>query len=419
MKLIKKIKNQLTATTNIEDIRNGFKLSLLCKKLTQISFEIEVTKIIFPLREGEIIKNIEKLPIDKEYSLSYPGTASTKSMVLFSENKKGIFVGGEPSYEFTKIKIRRKKGKKLIISYNSNNHKLYFIHFKHNWKIAANQYKKIIGLEENKKIKRKPKYFLQIGIKNSSCECGIKNFLDLKNLIDYFHSKAGSGHIIHFFGTNKNGFDRMLPDYSIDPKLGGKKSFKNLITYIKKKGLLTSHHYNPRIADKNWIEKNIAYTPAILKYKSGNPIIELYKGHRNYVMNPNNESWFNKCMKNVKYLKSIGFDYIQLDQFAYQRNFYNKEKPIQLGYKKMIEEFDKLKIKTWLEGVSDIFKLKKDNFYQILNRDNAQVWDDHESRRGYPYGKSCPDFFIHLFPNAEISYQLITEKIIYHILRKN
>ncbi|MCD4761994.1 DUF6259 domain-containing protein [bacterium] len=409
MEIINEILAQLKLFP-ISLIHNGFKINHADKKLTELCFRIDVEKLIFPLREGEFIKDIYHLNKNEIYSLSYPGTASTKSMVLFSPAGGGIFIGGVPTYEWAKIKIRRIEDKTIEISYYSLEHKLYFIPFRINWRLAADQYKKLIKAEEYLVIKRKPKYFLQIGIKNSQEKCDIDNFSELRPLIDYFTSEMGPGHIIHFFGTNYAGFDRMAPDYKIDQALGGEEALAKLVKYIKKQGHLSSHHYNPRIADSDWLKQHQEFRPGIVRKKDNSYVCELYKGHKHFFMNPNNELWFNRSMETVKYLRNIGFDYIQLDQFTYQRNFYNPHKPLQLGYKKMTEEFERLGIKYWLEGVSDIHKLKKGNFYQILTRDIPQVWEDNESRRGYPHGVSYSAFFMYLYPNAEVSYQLITEK---------
>lgn len=409
METLNKIKEQIKDFP-ISKIKGGFRVNFISKKPSLLSFQLEVEKLIFPLREGEFIKNISRLPLNKEYSLSYPGTASIKSIVLFTSQNEGVFIGGKPTYEFAKIRIKRIQKNKIVISYDSPEHNLSFISFRKNWRNGAKKYKKLIGIDSKQSIKRKPKYFLQIGVKDSYKKCWIKSFNDLKPIIDYFHSQLGPGNFIHFFGTNSDGFDRMLPDFTISPELGGKKSLSELINYAREKGLITSHHYNPRIADINWIKQNPKYRNAIVRDQQGEEIIERYKDHIHYVMNPNNKKWFKCCMETVDYLKSIGFDYIQLDQFTYQRNFYNPKKPIQLGYKKMIEEFEKRKIKFWLEGVSDIHRIKEGNFYQILIRDKTRLWEDNENRRGYPYGVSYPFFFMYFYPDSEVSYQLITER---------
>jgi len=394
----------------ITKLANGFKLERKRKNLSYLSFKTKLVKLVLPLREGEFIKHINNLPLDKEYSISYPGTASMKSIILFTSDKDGIFIGGTPTYEWAKIKIKRTEKNYILITYNSNEHSLYFIRFKDNWRQAADKFKKLINQSRINRIKQKPKYLLQIGVKDSFGNSFIKNFNDLRPVIDYFKSELGADHIVHFFGTNKDGFDRMAPDYTIAPEFGGEASLKNLISYIKQKGLRSSHHYNPRIADANWIKSHPGYKKAAVTKKDKSLVIEPYKDRDHYFMNPNNNKWFRRCLKTIKYLKNIGFDYIQLDQFTYQRNFYNPRKPLHLGYKKMMEKMEKMGINYWLEGVSDVHRIKEGNFYQILTRDRPQVWEDNENRRGYPYGVSYPSFFMYLYPDSQVSYQLVTEK---------
>ena len=257
-----------------------------------------------------------------------------------------------------------------------------------------------------------PKLILQIGVKDSDGQTAIIHFRELNQPIDYFVSAVGSGHIIHLFGTNEAGFDRMFPNWSIAQSLGGAKALEDLVSYAQNKGLLTSHHYNPRIADSNWIKQHPEYADAIVKHEDGTPITEPYKHHPFYVMNPNNELWFTRCLADMQYLHDIGFDYIQLDQFTYQRNFPTPDTALHVGYQKLVDAAAKRGIGVWLEGITDVFRLKPGNFYQILVRDRAQLWPDYENRRGYPYGVSHPEFMMALRPDAEISYQVVTENTI-------
>ena len=39
-------------------------------------------------------------------------------------------------------------------------------------------------------------------------------------------------------------------------------------------------------------------------------------------MNPNNKAWQKLCLNTIRYFQDMGFDYIQLDQIAYQRNLF-------------------------------------------------------------------------------------------------
>ena len=127
-------------------------------------------------------------------------------------------------------------------------------------------------------------------------------------------------------------------------------------------------------------------------------------------MNPNHQKWFDRCFETIFYLHELGLDYIELDQFTYQRNFFDDGEPLAMGYKRMIDVCIENDIRFWLEGVSDIFRLDSGNFYQILIRDRAQLWDDQENRRGYPYGQTHAPFFMSLYPDSEVSYQIFTEQ---------
>ena len=63
-----------------------------------------------------------------------------------------------------------------------------------------------------------------------------------------------------------------------------------------------------------------------------------------------------------------------------------------------------------------MFRLPEGNFYQILIRDRAQLWDDGENRRGYPYGRTFAEFFMYLYPDSEVSYQVVTEHKLFHLI---
>jgi hypothetical protein len=405
--IIESLKNKGHNITKKDGV---YELSYKNDELTYMSFKIRVEKIIYPTREGELIDDILGLPIDKEYSLSYPGTASTKCMVLYTGFNDGIFIGGVPSVEYAKIGIRKLKEKLIRVSYYGKENTLYFIPFKHEWKTAADKYKEILGIKSKPVPPRKPKYFLQIGVIDPQGKYYINDFMDLMKPVEYFAKELGTEHIIHLFGTNKDGFDRMYPDYTISDKIGGEKSLQKFLKEIKSMGFLTSHHYNPRISDVNWVKENPEYQDAVIKDETGNAVMELYKEHPFYMMNPNNQKWFDRAMQTVYYLDEMGFDYIELDQFTYQRNFYIPGEPaLHIGYQKMMDLCQKKGIKYWLEGVSDAVTMKPGNFAQILVRDRPQVWESHENRRGYPYGTSFPYFYMHLYPDAEVSYQIITE----------
>ena len=83
-----------------------------------VSFEAELNKLIWPTREGELIEDISKLPTDQSYKLSYPGTASTKSMVLYLSDNSGLFLLSKPSLAYAQLTIQRLKDNTCRITIN-------------------------------------------------------------------------------------------------------------------------------------------------------------------------------------------------------------------------------------------------------------------------------------------------------------
>ncbi len=412
--MIPKIRKMLLTPIPLKSADGGVVVKKECMSNWALEFEIHPTKLIFPTREGEYIDEPDKIAIGSEYSLTYPGTASMKCIVIYQEDYN-LFIGGEPSYEYAQIVLHRVSTKKFHLKFISRRHHFIIIPFTEKWTNAINLYRSHFKLTTQKNRTSEPRYMLQLGIKDSFKNVYIKHFNELKPAIEQFRNNFGSGNIIHFFGTNKDGFDRMFPDYTIDPALGGAEALKDLLHFAESLNLQTSHHYNPRIADSNWIKQFPEYQPAIVK-KDGKNVLEPYKDHPHFVMNLNTDIWFKRCFETVHYLKNLGFSYLEIDQFTYQRNFYQPESPLALGYKRMIDEFIRLGINFWLEGVSDIFRLPAGNFYQILIRDKSQLWENNENRRGYPYGKTHAQFFMSLHPDSEVSYQIFTEHKLFDLL---
>lgn len=378
--------------------------------LISFSFEVKADQVILPAREGEYISDTYNLPTSFDYSLTYPGTASTCSIVLMMGNG-GIFIGGKPNNSFTKIKVRRLQERFLKIEFISTDHDFIFLPFEGSWESRINDYRSFYGIETREFNIKDPKFLLQIGTIAPDSKPNFRSFSDLKRVVDKFVSAVGEGHIIHFFGTDSAGFDRMFPRYEISNDLGGESEFVKLLEYIHTLNLKTSHHFIPRIADYNWVKENPKFRDALIytdNYKNV-PIVELYKSHPFYVMNPNDPLWFSQCLNTVKRLHSYGVDFVQLDQFTYQRNFYDSKQPIIKGYEALVNEVEKCEINYWLEGVCDTFDPKGLNFSQILVRNTPHLWDNFELRRGYPFGSSYPSFFTKLYPSRNYSYQLITE----------
>lgn len=410
------IEDVLVSDLPVAQVEQGLVVESETAELSECVFRFRPTRIIFPTREGEYIEDLGQISIGSEYSLTYPGTASMKCVVIFQE-EGNVFVGGEPSYEYTRITLKRESKDTFCLTFLTTKHHYFITSFDDDWTHGADRYKTYFRISACGKTHQNPRYVLQLGVKDPFGQVHIRHFSELYPVVELFQKHFGTGNIIHFFGTNTAGFDRMFPDYTIDPSLGGEPAFREMLHAANALGLSTSHHYNPRIADSNWIERHPEYVPAIVRTNDGE-VRELYKDHFHFVMNPNHDGWFGKCFETVEYLHSLGLDYLEIDQFTYQRNFYNPERALALGYKKMVDELISRGIKFWLEGVSDVFRLPPGNFCQILIRDKAQLWGDNENRRGYPYGRTFASFFMYLYPDSEVSYQILTEHKLFDKVRE-
>ena len=409
-------------------------------------------EVIFPTREGERITKDIFFPDNNSddkfnslYSLSYPGTASTKCVVIFTGKQEGFVVGAEPSLKWAELSIRpfsRKTDteKKVAISFFQRDENLFIIPFNSSGNIKIKTKDDRMNLQNRPphlnlmtswqsavrgvpRIARildpdYPRFMLQIGIRDMKGNVAIDHFLDdrLLKSIQTFRKSLGPGNIIHLFGTNNAGFDNGFPDFKIDQALGGvngrkKGGLKRLVSRIQEMGLMTSHHFNPRIAAVEWLKKkeNKKYRKAVLRDPNGTAWIELYKGRSYNVMNPSDDDWLDYCVNWVRYFESIGFNYIELDQISYQRNIANPEDDIGTGFQNMINEADKGPSHLWTEGVSDIYKLPPGAWFQMLPRTRYEKWvHNNENRRGY-LGEPYPQFYRYLMPNSPISYQVVMD----------
>ncbi len=404
-------------------IKQGWKISYIGRPgWRNWWLRFKPSSLIFPTREGEYISNVRKLLPYQTYKLSYPGTASSKCVLVFTQQGGGFLIGAKPSLNWAMLSLTRIEEKDFILNFLQQEENIYLFPFSQKWETAVRKFRNLFLSSQPKKafhkILNQPRFFLQMGVRDFFGKSYLKGFSDLFPLIKLFREKLGEGNFVHLFGTNAAGFDRMFPDFSIDPKLGGKAGLRRLINKVHSLGLYASHHFTPRIADIHWIDKHPDYKEAVVTNYKGNPWVEFYKNNVYFVMDPNHEKWQNHCLKVIEYLKSIGFDYVQLDQIAYQRNLPTKEGGFGPGYQKLIDLTAKKGIKFWVEGVSDIYKLPSDCYFQILPRDRIEMWETGENRRGYPYGTPFTLFYRQLMPKIPVSYQIATEKYKSNIVGK-
>ena len=406
----------------IEALGTGWKISAVKNGSWQNwHMKFSPSALIFPTREGEFITSPKKIPIYQSYHLSYPGTASTKCIVVFLKNDLGFVLGAEPSLDYAKLSLTHLSEDIFIYNLLQNMNSLYLIPFHRDWEAAVKEFANIFELHKlkvNNKLLNKPRFLLQMGVRDFYGNAYIKDFGDLFPMISEFATSLGEGNIVHLFGTNELGFDCMFPDFTIDGSLGGESSFAELIKKIHKLGLYVSHHFNPRICDARWLHMNPKYKDCIVLTDQGFPWVEFYKNNVYFVVNSNKEKWQEFCLGVIKKFRDLGVDYVEIDQIAYQRNLYTEEGGLGHGYQELIDATKQLGVKFWVEGVSDIYKLADDCYYQVLPRDRFQLWENGENRRGYVYGTAFTKFYRTLVPEANISFQLVTEKAKVKLLPK-
>ena len=375
------------------------------------------TALIFPTREGEYISNPHKLPPYQTYFLSYPGTASTKCVIVFFADNTGVLIGACPSLNWAKISLTRGANGTFRLKFLQQESDLFLIPFKDGWEQAVSHFRTLIygksDQQKRHKILSQPRYFLQMGVRDFFGKTALKSFMDLVPLIKQYRQYLGKDNIVHLFATNAAGFDQMFPDFTIDPELGGEKELAQLVSKTHKLGLYVSHHFNPRIADFRWLELHPEFKEAVVKNPQvayNAPWLEFYKGIIYFVLDPNHPLVQDYNLKAISYFQNMGFDYVEIDQIAYQRNLYTQQGGFGPGYQNLIDQTAKMGMKFWVEGVSDVFDLPEDCYYQVLHRDRPETWETGENRRGYPYGTAFTQFFRTLRPHAPISFQLVTEK---------
>ena len=390
-----------------DEIIHGFGITSQIEKVEQISFQCTITKVIFPNRAGEYIEDIESLPSQFDYVLTYPGTASTKSMVLYFSDNEGVFIGAKPSPEFARIGIHKISGNRVEITYQSTDNKLIFLPFTGSWKQVLPVFREHFNLPSHAKVLRDPLYMLQTGITSTDGYCELTDYHHLLPAYRQFRSRMGRNHIVHFYGLHEHGYLRNNPDVTLKQSLGGEKAFSQLLKTINGYGLRTSGHFNPRLADYDWVNNNKEFRAAIVRDDFNHMVIEDIDGHPFYVMNPANNRWYDVCLEQIFRLKEYGFDFIQLSQFSQARNFKMRFDVIHAAYQQLLAEIRRHKIPLWISGLSDLYSLEKIYFSQFLRRDRQTYWSDGEPRGQPIYGPAYPEFFTSLYQGIQMAYPVI------------
>lgn len=387
---------------------DGFGVASQLERVESISFSCETDHILFPNNAGEWIEDIASLPSNYGYSLTYPGTASTKSMVIFFTPTEGVFIGAKPSTEFARISIRKVGTRRCEYTFQSKDNTLLFLPFQGSWKQVIPFFREYYKLPV---IDHKPQsstYMIQVGFRRPDGYSELDHFEQLIEPFRDFSRVHKRGHIIHFYATTKYGYLRNSPALDFEESQGGETGLRNTVKALQSLGYKVSCHFNPRLADYDWVQHNKTYRSAIIRDDRGQHVVNIIEGHPYYVMNPANARWYSLCKESIFYLKSFGFDFIQLSQFSNQPNFNLQSEVIHGAYRQLLREMSEGGIQYWLSGLSDLYSPSGASFSQFLRRPWQTMYGDGEPRILPPYGMAYPEFFMALYPDVKLAYPVLT-----------
>ena len=394
----------------VEEVIDGFGIASQLDRVEKITFECNLTRIIFPNRAGELIEDIGSLPKNFNYSLTYPGTASTKSMVLYFGENEGLFIGAKMSAEFARIDIRKIYGSRCQITFQSKDNQLLFLPFQGSWKQVLPFFRDYYSIPSSSIPYKQRTYLFQIGIRSPEGYSELSHFSQLIEPLRLIARRYGHGHIIHFYGVTQTGYLRGWPDYTLSKEQGGERAFRNTIKALQSLGFRVSTHYNPRLADYDWVQQNKVFRSDIVRDDRDHPVIETVDGHPYYVMNPTSRRWFDKCLTGITEMHKMGFDLIQLAQFTHSPNFRTRSDVIHEAYHRLTDIMHQQGIQYWISGLSDLYSSGWAEFTQYLRKPGQMVFANGEPR-GIPiYGTSFPEFFTSLFPDVKLAYPVLSEE---------
>ncbi|RKX87958.1 MAG: hypothetical protein DRP58_01620 [Spirochaetes bacterium] len=390
-----------TLTSNLDFIENKTKhgLELAYSNNNQVNdmridLKSENWKILWPNREGEIfssskvIKAINKYQVSSGLSLSYPATASCRTLIFMEENGRGFAFLAPPDREgrVTELCINAEDYKNVSLNIkckNTNWYTLSFITFKElEDKIQDLQSSvpwKGLGIVETNS-----NWQIQVGLIGPDGKTEVpknKGFDVLVDISDLMLKKLGENNILHIFGYSI-GHDMGYPDYTPSNQLGGASHLEKAIERIHFNKQKAVFYMNGRIADRENIEKGGLHS-SILTDKNNLPIMETYHTRDFYVMNPSSEEWQDRLLAEAIKLKKLGADGVQLDQLGGRASPVPAGETWGKGYINLINNLHKERLTVWIQGLSDIYPA---DWFELTYRD-INILEDGTIRGGTPLGK--------------------------------
>ena len=362
------------------------------------NFELRITgdkwRILWPNREGEIFHlpmvsdTIKQQNVPGGLTISYPATASCRTLIFMEETGKGFAFLAPPDNEgrITEFRINAEDSNHVVLNIKGRSCTWYILTFYTIEELG----KKVTDLQASVPWVKLPvkktdsKWQVQVGLIGPDGETEVpenRGFDVLSDISELMLRQLGENNILHIFGYSA-GHDTAYPDYTPSRHLGGRAGLEKAIKRIHQNSQKAIFYMNGRIAEIKNVTRD-GLNRSILKNNNGLPYTEIYHGRDFYVMNPSSEEWQDRLLTEALGLKRLGADGIQLDQLG------GRAAPIPAGeiwgegYINLINNLHKEGLTVWIQGLSDIYPA---DWFELTNRE-TNILEDGTIRGGTPIGK--------------------------------
>jgi len=378
------------------------------KQINEITIRIEGDnwRIFWPNREGEIFHSSRVFDTIKQHNvpdgltISYPATASCRTLIFLEENGRGFAFLASPDDEgkVTDFRINAEDFKQISINIKGSSSTWYSLNFDtiEELEIRVRDLQASVSWARLPFKKTNSKWQVQVGLIGPDGKTEVpenRGFDVLSDISELMLRQLGENNILHIFGYSA-GHDMAYPDYTPSPKLGGRSELKKAIRKIHQNNQKAVFYMNGRIAEAEIVERD-GLTSSILTNNNGLAYVETYHGRDFYVMNPSSAEWQHRLLTEATGLKELGADGIQLDQLG------GRAAPVKAGeiwgkgYINIIDNLQKEDLTIWIQGLSDIYSA---DWFELTYRD-TNVLEDGTIRGGTPLGKSDKRIFQISVPN--------------------
>ncbi len=350
-------------------------------------------RILWPNREGEMFplsaaaEIIKKHDVQEGLTLSYPATASCRTLIFLEETNRGFAFLSPPDRqgrvtEFRLLAEKRERIRIIVTGYPDSWYRVPF----HSLTELGSTLKTLRQSVEWKLldfVETNSRWQVQIGLIGPDGRTKVpedRGFSILADISEVMLHELGEQNILHTFGYAM-GHDRGYPNYTPSSLLGGKKKLEQAITDIHRNRQKAVFYMNGRISQKDQVNKQ-GLRESVLRDPEGNPFSEIYQGREFLVMDPSSQKWQEKLYTEAMQLKELGADGIQLDQLGGRAALVSPGEIWGKGYRSLIDKMRNKELTVWIQGLSDIYPA---NWFELTYR-GTSILNDGTIRGGTPLG---------------------------------